>query len=79
MGASGLVIDRPATEPGRGAYLCSDVACWRTAARRGRLQRALRADIPRQAVERLLEMHAEGVRGSSTAEAVRSSGLKGAR
>lgn len=63
-GPDGPAVDPAATRPGRGAYLCSDVGCWQVAARRGRLQRALRTAFPREAVERLLSEHrtVEGAR-----------------
>ncbi|MDQ3972948.1 MAG: YlxR family protein [Actinomycetota bacterium] len=39
-----VVVDPPATLPGRGAYLCSRPACWEVASRRdgARIARALR-------------------------------------
>jgi len=42
--------------PGRGAYVCRDVACFVAARRRGRLWRALRTDADVGALRGLEEM-----------------------
>ncbi|HVE92073.1 MAG TPA: YlxR family protein [Actinomycetota bacterium] len=46
--------DPSGKSPGRGAYLCADVACFTESIRRGRLSRALRAAI-RPEIALLLE------------------------
>ncbi|HEV3229640.1 MAG TPA: YlxR family protein [Solirubrobacteraceae bacterium] len=40
-----LLVDRAATLPGRGAYVCAGQACLHEAARRGRLSRAFRRPV----------------------------------
>jgi uncharacterized protein len=40
--AEGAAVDRTKTAPGRGAYVCDNDICWRTAAQKGTLARALR-------------------------------------
>ncbi len=39
--------------PGRGAYVCSGEACFELAAQRGRIGRALRAEVGTVQIERL--------------------------
>jgi predicted RNA-binding protein YlxR (DUF448 family) len=58
--AARAIIDRDATMPGRGAYLCRgrgeavpDVECLQRASRRGGIARALRA--PATAADKLVE------------------------
>src|SRR3990170_2970064 len=41
----GVLPDPSGRQPGRGAYLCRDPLCWEQAARRGRLERALRTKL----------------------------------
>jgi uncharacterized protein len=38
----GAAVDGTKTAPGRGAYVCDNDVCWRTAAQKGTLARALR-------------------------------------
>jgi hypothetical protein len=47
-------IDDTGRLAGRGAYLCADGSCWRQAAERGTLQRALEAKLPEELKTRLL-------------------------
>jgi predicted RNA-binding protein YlxR (DUF448 family) len=46
-------IDATGKMNGRGAYLCDDPACWRQALASNALSRALKIDLPAEAVERL--------------------------
>lgn len=46
-------IDLTGKLNGRGAYLCDDPACWRRALSSDALSRALKIDLPEEAVERL--------------------------
>jgi predicted RNA-binding protein YlxR (DUF448 family) len=46
-------IDLTGKKNGRGAYLCDDPACWRRALSSDALSRALKIDLPAEAVERL--------------------------
>jgi predicted RNA-binding protein YlxR (DUF448 family) len=48
-----IVMDEVGNVPGRGAYLCADRACWALALKRSALQRALRAPLPADLIERL--------------------------
>jgi predicted RNA-binding protein YlxR (DUF448 family) len=41
-----IVLDPTGRLAGRGAYLCADGSCWRTAAAKGALARALGAGLP---------------------------------
>lgn len=50
-------IDLTGKKNGRGAYLCDDPACWRRALSSDALSRALKIDLPEEAVERL-SLHA---------------------
>ena len=49
--AGSVVIDPTGRLPGRGAYLCSDAACWNQAARRRALEHALKTTIPTDLAE----------------------------
>ena len=60
-------VDVTGRRPGRGAYLCSDPACWEEALRRRALNRALRVVLTPQEVSRLRE-YARSL-GASTEEA----------
>jgi predicted RNA-binding protein YlxR (DUF448 family) len=42
----GLALDETGRLAGRGAYLCRDGSCWRTALTRGAIQRALGVPLP---------------------------------
>jgi len=56
VGTDGRVTWDPAgTAPGRGAYVCSTMECVERALRRGRLSRALRAEIDESRVTELKE------------------------
>lgn len=41
-----ITLDETGRLAGRGAYLCRDDACWRTALAKGGLQRALGSPLP---------------------------------
>ncbi len=41
-----VVVDPTGRLPGRGAYLCRDVACWDAAGRRHALEHALKVPVP---------------------------------
>lgn len=43
-----ISLDRTGKKPGRGAYLCPDIACFKDAVKGKRLQKALEHDIPPQ-------------------------------
>ena len=49
-----VVVDRPRTAPGRGGYVCANVACIDRALQRGRLTHAFRTSSC-EAGERLAE------------------------
>ena len=51
-------IDQTGKMNGRGAYLCDDPACWRRALSGDGLARALKIDLPSEAVERLSQFAA---------------------
>ncbi len=48
-----VVADRTGKMPGRGAYICPTAACLRRAVKEKRLSRALRTEIPEEAIEEL--------------------------
>ena len=51
---SGEILTDPTGKlPGRGAYLCPRSECLRKAVKEKRLSRALRSEIPEQAIEQL--------------------------
>ena len=52
--AGSVELDATGRLAGRGAYLCADGACWRAAAEKGALARALAAPLPDGFRERLL-------------------------
>ena len=55
--ASGdVVMDPTGKLAGRGAYLCSDGACWESALKRRRLEHNLRTPIPTEARAMLLAL-----------------------
>jgi predicted RNA-binding protein YlxR (DUF448 family) len=41
-----IAIDPTGRQPGRGAYLCRDAACWELAARKRALDHAFKAPVP---------------------------------
>jgi uncharacterized protein len=45
---AGIQVDASGKAPGRGAYLCSDLACWEKAARGEALSKALRVTLTEQ-------------------------------
>ena len=47
-------LDETGRAAGRGAYLCRDAACWKTALERGVLGRALETSLPAELRESLL-------------------------
>ncbi len=49
-----IELDRTGRVAGRGAYVCADGACWRTAAAKGALSRALGVPLP-PAIRAVLE------------------------
>ena len=51
-------IDSHGKMNGRGAYLCDDPACWRRALSGDALARALKTELPPEAVERLSQFAA---------------------
>jgi predicted RNA-binding protein YlxR (DUF448 family) len=54
-GDGSVAVDPTGKQPGRGAYLCHDPACWRAGLRKGTLTRALKtvvAAVDREALER---------------------------
>ncbi len=61
----GVQIDPTGKRPGRGAYLCSNPACWQKAARSEALDRALRTTLTVEERE-MIEEH--GVRLAPQAE-----------
>jgi predicted RNA-binding protein YlxR (DUF448 family) len=61
-------LDETGRVAGRGAYLCSDRACWSTALGRGAIQRALGVPLPAELRARL-EAEAGATSGAGTAEA----------
>lgn len=46
-------LDLTGKKNGRGAYLCDDPACWRRALSNESLSRALKIELPPEAIERL--------------------------
>jgi len=48
-----ISLDRTGKKPGRGAYLCPDIACFKDAVKGKRLQKALEHDIPTQVMSDL--------------------------
>lgn len=48
-----VVVDSSGHTPGRGAYVCSEQACFDLAAKRGRLERALRVRVGTVDLEQL--------------------------
>ena len=43
--ADGVILDPTGKQPGRGAYLCEQDACWERALRSNALERALRTSL----------------------------------
>jgi len=57
--AGEILVDVPAKEPGRGAYICRSAACLTEAARRKRLDKPLRVPVPSAALARLCDLAAQ--------------------
>jgi len=51
--AGAVELDAGGRAPGRGAYMCTDEACWTTAVRRGALATQLRVTIPEAIIDEL--------------------------
>jgi len=43
--ADGVQVDPSGKQPGRGAYLCSQLSCWQEALKRNRLEPALQTKL----------------------------------
>jgi len=63
-----IEIDPTGKRPGRGAYLCHDASCWRSAVKGNRLETALRTKMS-AAQRAVLAAHAEGLARSAAAAA----------
>ena len=48
-----IELDAGGRVPGRGAYMCTDEACWTAAVKRGALATQLRVAVPRATIEEL--------------------------
>lgn len=64
--ASGVELDPGGKEAGRGAYLCAELDCWRTALQRNLLGRALRCEISAEDIQRM-ETHMKKLAPSAPA------------
>lgn len=51
-----LEIDQKAKNPGRGAYLCYNTGCFKTAIKKGRINRSLKIEVPIGFYEELLKL-----------------------
>lgn len=51
--AAGIEFDPGGKKAGRGAYLCAEIDCWRTALQRNLLARALQCEITAEDVQRM--------------------------
>jgi predicted RNA-binding protein YlxR (DUF448 family) len=69
-----VVLEEGPRVNGRGAYVCRDVNCVRTAARRGAFQRALRHAVHDEVLTRLAEKAAVLVEASEGAKQASNSG-----
>lgn len=56
-----VVVDPTGKMPGRGAYLCRTAECLRRAIKEKRLPRALRTEVPPEAVEKLEQTMEQGL------------------
>ncbi len=52
-------VDESGKMPGRGAYLCQSLDCWKKGLTRGRLERALRRKIDPESRDRLMRFAIE--------------------
>ena len=50
-----IEIDASGKKEGRGAYLCTDKACWEKALKGKQLERALRGSVTQADIERLFQ------------------------
>ena len=62
-----IVIDETGKRNGRGAYLCRQTSCWKTAISHRHLERALNTEVPAEAQAQLME-YAAGLPQPLTAE-----------
>ncbi len=53
--AGAIELDPSGRAAGRGAYICTDEACWPTAIRRGALAAQLRVTIPDETMDELAD------------------------
>ena len=53
--AGAVEVDESGKQPGRGAYLCRDLACWEAATKERQLDRALRVRLTQEEMARLRE------------------------
>lgn len=58
--ADGVEVDTTGKKPGRGAYLCTKLECWRAALKNGRLEYALRTKISQENRDQLVS-YAKGL------------------
>lgn len=54
-GPEGVEVDRTGRKPGRGAYICERVECWRDALKKNRLDPALKTRLSQDDKLRLTE------------------------
>lgn len=58
--ADGVVdVDESGKRPGRGAYMCQSLDCWKKGLAKGRLERALRSKIDSESRHRLMRLASE--------------------
>jgi predicted RNA-binding protein YlxR (DUF448 family) len=69
-GSGGVQLDATGKAAGRGAYLCSDPACWEASLKRGRLEHALKVKLPTDAREALRAIASELVAATNKGEAI---------
>jgi uncharacterized protein len=50
-----VMLDLSGKQPGRGAYLCADGSCWKTAVRKRSIERALEVALPAELAARLAQ------------------------
>ena len=68
FGPDGTVnVDESGKRPGRGAYLCRSLDCWKKGLTKGRLERALRRKIDPEDRNRLIGFAAEYCGGDGNA------------
>ena len=69
----GVRFDASGKQPGRGAYLCSDPACWRRAIEQGVLARALKTTLSAEERLSLSELAPSGLAGTPASPLVSAS------